>query len=124
MKKFLLDYISALLNDECNSLKICIRDLDQRSNSIDMHQQSSLPSTTGNVERFLARGTEQRNTLLTFFFHFLYRKKYIYSTLAVPTVPERIFSLFLAVLERDGVKNSLLSLAVPTVLLAPGITNL
>jgi hypothetical protein len=32
--------------------------------------------------------------------------------------------LFLAVLERDGVKNSLLSLAVPTVLLAPGITNL
>ena len=124
MKKFLLDYISALLNDECNSLKICIRDLDQRSNSIDMHQQSSLPPTTGNVERFLARGTEQRNTLLTFFFHFLYRKKYIYSTLAVPTVPERIFSLFLAVLERDGVKNSLLSLAVPTVLLAPGITNL
>jgi len=33
----------------------------------------------------LARGTEQWNTLLTFFFHFLYRKKYIYSTLAVPT---------------------------------------
>jgi|GEM_PF-3742760 hypothetical protein len=124
MKKFLLDYISALLNDECNSLKICIRDLDQRSNSIDMYQENSLPPTTRNVERSLAHGTEQRNTLLTFFFHFLYRKKYIYSTLAVPTVPERIFSLFLAVLERDGVKNSLLSLAVPTVLLAPGITNL
>jgi hypothetical protein len=124
MKKFLLDYISALLNDECNSLKICIRDLDQRSNSIDMYQENSLPPTTGNVKRFLAQCTEQRNTLLTFFFHFLYRKKYIYSTLAVPTVPERIFSLFLAVLERDGVKNSLLSLAVPTVLLAPGITNL
>ena len=76
------------------------------------------------VERSLAHGTEQRNTLLTFFFHFLYRKKYIYSTLAVPTVPERIFSLFLAVLERDGVKNSLLSLAVPAVPVAPGITNL
>ncbi len=44
-----------------------------------------LPPTTRNVERFLAHGTEQRNTLLTFFFHFLYRKKYIYSTLAVPT---------------------------------------
>ena len=54
MKKFLFDYISALLNDECNSLKICIRDLDQRSNSIDMHQQSSLPSTTGKVEKLTA----------------------------------------------------------------------
>ncbi len=90
----------------------------------DIKRNKILPPTTRNVERFLAHGTEQRNTLLTFFFHFLYRKKYIYSTLAVPTVPERIFSLFLAVLERDGVKNSLLSLAVPTVLLAPGITNL
>ena len=50
MKKFLLDYISALLNDECNSLKICIRDLDQRSNSIDMYQENSLPPTTRNVE--------------------------------------------------------------------------
>jgi len=50
MKKFLLDYISALLDDECNSLKICIRDLDQRSNNIDMHQQSSLPSTARNDE--------------------------------------------------------------------------
>ena len=57
MKKFLLDYISALLNDECNSLKICIRDLDQRSNSIDMYQENSLPPTTRNVERSLAQGT-------------------------------------------------------------------
>ena len=50
MKKFLLDYISALLNDGCNSLKIFIRDLDQRSNSIDMYQENSLPPTTRNVE--------------------------------------------------------------------------
>jgi len=50
MKKFLLDYISALLNDGCNSLKIFIRDLDQRSNSIDMYQENSLPPTMRNVE--------------------------------------------------------------------------
>ena len=54
MKKFLLDYISALLNDECNSLKICIRDLDQRSNSIDMYQENSLPPTTRDVEMKLS----------------------------------------------------------------------
>ena len=51
----------------------------------DIKRNKILPPTTRNVERFLAHGTEQRNTLLTFFFHFLYRKKYIYSTLAVPT---------------------------------------
>jgi hypothetical protein len=50
MKKFLLDYISALLDDEFNSLKICIRDLDQRSNSIDMYQENSLPPTTKNIK--------------------------------------------------------------------------
>jgi len=60
MKKFLLDYISALLNDECNSLKICIRDLDQRSNSIDMYQENSLPPTTRNVECSLAHGTKHK----------------------------------------------------------------
>ena len=53
MKKFLLDYISALLNDGCNSLKIFIRDLDQRSNSIDMYQENSLPPTTRNVNKYL-----------------------------------------------------------------------
>ena len=51
MKKFLLDYISTLLNDECNSFKICIRYLDQRSNSIDMYQENSLPPTIWNVDR-------------------------------------------------------------------------
>jgi len=50
MKKFLLDYISALLDDEFSSLKICIRDLDQRSNNIDMYQENPLPPTTRNVE--------------------------------------------------------------------------
>ncbi|SVD85871.1 uncharacterized protein METZ01_LOCUS438725 [marine metagenome] len=51
MKKFLFDYISALLDDECNSLKICIRDLDQRNNSIDMYQENSLPPITRNVDK-------------------------------------------------------------------------
>jgi len=54
MKKFLLDYISALLNDGCNSLKIFIRDLDQRSNSIDMYQENFLTPTTRNVENIFS----------------------------------------------------------------------
>ena len=62
MKKFLLDYISALLNDECNSLKICIRDLDQRSNSIDMYQENSLPPTTRNVERLITCYLKKNDT--------------------------------------------------------------
>ena len=51
MKKFLLDYISVLLDDEFNSLKICIRDLDQRSNNIDMYQENFLSPTTMNVDQ-------------------------------------------------------------------------
>ena len=58
MKKFLLDYISALLDDEFNSLKICIRDLDQRSNSIDMYQENSLPPTHSKVDQICMKFNE------------------------------------------------------------------